>query len=88
MMIAIAFGISCYSCLYLFSAWLGRHWRRTKSPNELHMLTVTEDRSGPLLTGAKMNRDIVRHPRRHLLIGSVSAVVAVLAWSMIILGMP
>jgi hypothetical protein len=81
---ALAFGFTLYGLLYTVSSSIGGRWAKTKSQNELHNLAATEDRIGPMLTGAKMLRDIVRNPRRHRLLGIFWLAVATFLWLVLI----
>jgi hypothetical protein len=77
---ALAVGSTVYGLLYIFSWRLGSRWAETKTDTELSNLSSIDDRTGPMLTGAKMLRDIVRNPRRHLLLGVSGLTVAAFLW--------
>lgn len=80
MLISLAFGATVCGAGLLFLAYLGFRLNRTKDPSWLLTRSSTEGYSGPLLTAAKNMRDIIQHPRRHLIIGITSLVVACGLW--------
>lgn len=81
---ALAFGFTVYGLLYIFSSWLGSRWAETKTENELSNLSSIDDRTGPMLTGAKMLRDIIRNPMRHRALGISWLAVAAFFWLLLI----
>jgi hypothetical protein len=85
MLIPIAMGLSAGAVTCLLLAWTGERWNRTKSDSWILTKSSTEGHTGPALTGAKIYRDIIRHPRGHKLWGIAFTVLAAVAWVSVIL---
>ena len=85
MLIPIALGLTVGAVISFFSAWLGEHWNSTKSESWLLTNSSTEGHTDIALTGAKIYRDIIRHPRRHKLWAIVFSLLAAFAWVGVIL---
>lgn len=87
MLTPIALGLTAGAITCLLLAWLGEHWSRTKSENWLSNMSSTEGHAGPVLTGAKIFRDIIQRSRGHKLCGIAFLVLAGLAWIGVVLNL-
>jgi hypothetical protein len=64
----------------LFLSWLGKKWQKTKGESWLATMSSTEGHTDEALTAAKMYRDIIRHPRRHMIGGWILLGLATVFW--------
>jgi multisubunit Na+/H+ antiporter MnhB subunit len=79
-MLGLTLGVAVAAVVFLVYAYLGFKWQRTKSESWLLTMSSIEGRSGESLSAAKTVRGIIRHPRRHLMIGYVLSFLALCLW--------
>jgi hypothetical protein len=84
-LIALAIGLTVGAAFSFYDAWLGEHWKKTKTQSSLDTIMSTDGASDESLTAAKQARAIILYPHRFRMIGTLMLFAALVVWVFVII---